>query len=75
MPKGGKGSLPPRVVASRTGGKCFVCHKFFQLLKHIPAPGEEEEEDENEAQEPTDDDDDDDDDEDGAKESAPKPPQ
>ncbi|PNH10564.1 Exonuclease 3'-5' domain-containing protein 2 [Tetrabaena socialis] len=42
-----------------TGGKCFVCHKFFQRLKHIPLPGEEAEEEEEEAQ-PTDDDDDDD---------------
>lgn len=42
-----------------TGGKCFVCHKFFQRLTHIPAPGEKEDDENGQEGLPTDEDDDD----------------
>lgn len=34
-----------------TGGKCCVCHTFFQRLKHLPKPDEEEEDEDTEEEE------------------------
>ncbi|KXZ48661.1 hypothetical protein GPECTOR_26g564 [Gonium pectorale] len=59
-----------------TGGKCCLCHKFFQKLKHLPKPGEEPEDDE-ETEEEEDEaaDQEDDDEDDAGADGAAKPPQ